>query len=219
MKVRRIYVSWRKGRGDRRKLIGIIERTIQEGITFQYLRKGVESAINEGFKDYPGFPVDYEKKYSENNLDIFGLRLLPSDRPDFQKYLDFWEAREIKDKFVLLALTQGILPTDNFEFLGYFNPDKNLKFVTDLSGLSHLELPRNTVIPGDRLEYCTEISEYSFEQRAIKVFKGDQHLGYIKNVHNHPFLKSKKPLTITVKSLDQNGTIRQIFALVENHRY
>ena len=219
MKVREIYVSWRKSSGDRRKLIGLIERKAQDGITFKYLKDGVEEVLKEGFKDYPGFPIDFQKKYNENNLDIFGLRLLPSDRSDYQKYLNFWEAKDVKDKFTLLALTQGILPTDNFEFLGFFNPDKKLKFVTDLSGISHLELPKDTVKPGDLLSYEKEQNEYAFKKTAIKVFKGDIHIGYIKNVHNYPFFKAQHPLKLTVKSIDQNGMIRQIFILVESSRY
>jgi hypothetical protein len=219
VKVRKIYVSWRKGRGDRRRLIGVIERTIQEGITFRYLREGVELAKNEGFRDYPGFPVNFDIKYKEPNLDIFSLRLLPFDRPDYSKYIDFWEAKSIEDKFVLLALTQGILPTDNFEFLGLYNPDKNLKFVTDLSGLSHLELTKNSVQAGDSLIYEFEYNDHAFESKAIKVFKGDLHVGYIKNVHNHPFIKTSHKLSLKVKSIDQNGIIRQIFVLVQASQF
>jgi len=69
------------------------------------------------------------------------------------------------------------------------------------------------------LVYEREQSEHAYEKTAIKVFKGNNHIGYIKNIHNHPFLKSKNPLKLTVKSIDQNGMIRQIFVLVEYSRF
>lgn len=219
MKVRRIYISWRKGRGSRRKIIGVIERTVLTGITFRYLKEGAEKALEDGFKEYPGFPLVYDKPYKEDDLDVFGLRLLSSDRPDYSKHLKFWEAEGITDKFTLLALTQGLLPTDNFEFLGLYNADNKLKFVTDISGLSHIELSKDLVMPGDQLIYEIEANKNAYHDKAVKVFKNDLHVGYIKNIHNHVFITSPKKYNLTVKSIDQNGIIRQIFVLVESSRF
>jgi hypothetical protein len=37
----------------------------------------------------------------------------------------------------LLAHTQGLVPTDNFEFLADFYLTKNLKFVSEIAGLTY----------------------------------------------------------------------------------
>jgi hypothetical protein len=215
VKIRLIYLSWRKGRGSRRKIVGELKRTATNGITFKYIKNGVEEALNEGFNGYPGFPINYEKTYKEDNLDIFSLRLLPAERSDSQKFLKFWEAEGIEDKFDLLALTQGILPTDNFEFLGLFNPDKGFRFTTDLAGLSYLELDKEVFKVGDILNYEVEFNEYAYNKKAIKVFFGNTHVGYIKNIHNYIFQVAKKQLKLIVRGIEQNGVIKQAFVTVE----
>lgn len=213
-KVREIHLSWRKGRGSRRKIVGVLKRTSVNGITFKYLENGSESAKAEGFEGYPGFPLDYNKTYFEDDLDIFSLRLIPFDRKDNKYLLQFWEASDIKDKFELLALTQGILPTDNFEFLGLFYFEKKFKFVTDLAGLSHLSLEKNSVQTGDILNYKIEMSKNAYLDKAVKVYKHDKHIGYIKNIHNNIFVKSKPDaIKLIVKEIEQNGFIKNIFVI------
>lgn len=216
LKVREIYLSWRKGTGHRRQLVGLLRRTATNGITFQYLENGVEAAKKEGFDSYPGFPVEYGKVYAENDLDIFSLRLVPFERKDNQRSLSFWEATGVQDKFDLLALTQGILPTDNFELLGLFYPSKQFRIVSDLTGLSHLELERGTVAEGDELTYKIVNNSRAFRDKAVEVYKWEKKVGYIKNVHNNIFLKAKQPIRVKVKSIDQNGKIRKIFVLIES---
>jgi len=216
LKVREIYLSWRKGPGHRRKLVGILKRTSTDGITFKYLKQGVEEALKEGFSSYPGFPLDYDKTYSEKDLDIFSLRLIPFDRKDNLKSLNFWEATEVKDKFELLALTQGILPTDNFELLGLFYPARQLRFVSDLAGLTHLKLEKGSIKEGDLLTYELKRSKMAFRDMAVEVYKGNTLVGYIKNVHNNIFINTSHKLKLTVKAIDQNGYIRKIFVLIES---
>jgi len=216
IKVKKIYVSWRKGKGSRRKMVGVIERTATNGITFKYIETEVVEAQKEGFKEYPGFPIPekMDHVYNENDLDIFALRLIPFERKDNKHLLDFWEAEGIEDKYDLLAMTQGLLPTDNFELLGLFNPYRDFKFVTDLAGLSHLELESNTVQAGDVLTYIFEDNIHAYQNKAVKVFKGEHHVGYIKNIHNHIFQVSNRRLMITVKEVEQNGIIKNIFVRV-----
>ncbi|HXC05657.1 MAG TPA: hypothetical protein VNZ86_12935, partial [Bacteroidia bacterium] len=126
-----------------------------------------------------------------------------------------WEANDVTDKFSLLALTQGLMPTDNFEFLGLFNPTKHFRFVTDLAGLSHISLEKGTVSVGDTLTYETEFSKQAFRELAVKIYKGSQHVGYIKNIHNNVFIKSKGLIKLSVKAIEQNGVVKNIFVLVD----
>jgi len=215
---REIYLSWRKEKGSRRKIVGVIKRTATDGITFRYIKEGVEEAKKEGFKEYSGFPLDYNNIYSENNLDIFSLRLVPFERKNNKKLLEFWSAEGVTDKFDLLALTQGLLPTDNFEFLGSYNPTKGFKFVTDIAGLSHIELEKDTVKKGDILNYEFENNKNATGGIAVKVFKDKTHIGYIKLIHDSIFkkVKSNKKLSLKVKEVDQNGRIRNIFIEVDS---
>lgn len=218
IRFREIHLSWRKEKGSRRKIVGVIKRTATDGITFRYIKEGVEEAKKEGFKEYSGFPLDYDKVYSENNLDIFSLRLVPFERKDNKKLLEFWSAEGVTDKFDLLALTQGLLPTDNFEFLGSFNPTKGFKFVTDIAGLSHIELAKDLVKKGDVLNYTFEHNKKATDNRAVKIFKGNLHIGYIKIIHDKIFrkVKANKKLSLIVKEVDQNGSIRNIFIEVDS---
>lgn len=216
VRVREIKVTWKSGVGARRKIVGVLKRSATNGITFQYSKSGCHEAIEEGFSGYTGFPLDYEKIYEEKNLDIFSLRLVPFERKESATVLKFWEAEGIKDKFDLLALTQGLLPTDNFEFLGLFYPTKNFRFVTDVAALSHISLPKGSIKIGDTIEYTIEDNNHAFKKKAVKLFKDEFEIGYIKNVHNNIFLEANEKIKLTVKGIEENGIIKNIFLLVDS---
>jgi hypothetical protein len=217
MFIKQIYLSWRPGKGKRRHIVGILKRNSSEGVKFSYILPEVKKAKEEGFVTYAEFP-DINKVYTEHVMEILSQRLIKHSRPDRIKMLQFWEADNSKyDDFDILALTQGWLPTDNFEFLGVFNPIKDFCFVTDLTGLSSLNLSRNFVKPGDNLKYEFErTNEFDKEAVMIKNNNG-QLIGYIKKIHCKFFhqVKSKYTPKITVKTIDQNGIIKQIFLKVE----
>lgn len=207
-----IYLSWRQGFGKPRHIVGIIKKSATEGVRFSYIQKGVEGAMKDGFTPYTEFP-DTTKVYKENVLEIFGQRIMKSDRSDISDFLDFWEidSRYKDEKFYLLAHTQGMNPTDNFEFLADYNPIKSLRFLTDLAGLSVLKLPANTLKQGDMLTYCLE-PENEHDKYAVKIFKGSQLVGYIKKIHSKVFYKvHKRQFGLKVKAVEQNGTIKRVF--------
>lgn len=206
-----IYLAWRKGAGYPRIIIGVIKRN-SFGVTFSYLQNGLDEAKKEGFVTYTDFP-DEKKVYTEGVLDIFGLRLNKSEREDIQKYYDYWEIDpQFKDdKYYLLAHTQGLLPTDNFEFLADFNPIKGISFTSELCFLTKLQLPKDTLEEGDELTWIKE-PQNVHDRYAVKVYKGDTFVGYIKKVHSHIFYKKcRSKLKITVKSLNRNGHLNRAF--------
>jgi hypothetical protein len=210
--IAKIYLAWRKGKGSRRKIVGVIRKNSTEGVHFCYLQEGVDEAQKEGFTPYTDFP-DTSKVYTENILEIFGQRLIKTERTDIQKYLDFWDidSKYQNDKFYLLAYTQGMLSTDNFEFLADFHPVKELRFVSEICGLSHAKVEPGTLHVGDILTWKLEL-ENPKDRYAVKVLKGSIVLGYIKMIHSRVFHKQAKwPLKIKVKSLDQNGSINRVF--------
>ena len=79
MNIGTIYLAWRKGKGSRRKIVGLIKKNATSGVRFSYIKAGVEEAQKEGFTPYVDFP-DTEKVYSENVLEIFGQRLIKTER-------------------------------------------------------------------------------------------------------------------------------------------
>src|SRR5690606_20130282 len=185
------------------------------GVRFSYLPKGVEEAKKNGFSPYTEFP-DINREYTENVLEVFGQRIMKSERSDIRDFYDFWEI-DIKykdDKYYLLAHTQGLNPTDNFEFLADYNPSKNLRFLTELASLSKLKLPAGTIKANDELTYKLE-PDNEFDSKAVKVFKGDQSVGYIKKVHSYVFHKQKgSHLKLIVKAVEQNGYVKRVFVKV-----
>lgn len=210
-----IYLAWRKGPGCSRILVGIIKNNATSGLRFEYIADGVNKATKEGFVPYPDFQ-DTQKVYTENILDIFGQRLNKSEREDINKYYSYWEINpDLKDdKYYLLAHTQGMSPTDNFEFLADYNPVAGLSFMSEICGLTKLQLPSNTLEEGDMLRWERE-PENEFDNKAVKLYKGDTFVGYIKTVHSKVFYKNKaNGLKVMVKSLNRNGHLNKAFIKV-----
>jgi hypothetical protein len=210
-----IYLSWREGLGKRRHIVGVLKRNATYGVRFSYIPSGVEAAKKDGFSPYTEFP-DFNKEYTENVLEVFGQRIMKSERSDISDFYDFWEidAKFKDDKYYLLAHTQGLNPTDNFEFLADYNPSKSLRFLTDLASLSQLKLPAGTIRPGDILTYKLD-SNNEFDDKAVKVFLGKKEVGYIKKIHSRVFYKQKGSLLkFTVKAVEQNGVVKRVFVKV-----
>jgi hypothetical protein len=210
-----IYLTWRKGKGERRIPIGIIKRNKTKGTRFQYLKEGVKEANKFGFSIYEGFP-DTSTTYSNNVIEIFGQRIMRSERNDIKDFYDFWlvDKQHINDVYYMLAHTQGILPTDNYEFLAEFNSSKELKFITEISGLSRAKISSDKLKKGDILTYKKEPNN-SFDEYAVKVYKGKLFLGYIKIIHNRILHRSKKKFKISVQHIEKNGILNRVFLRVE----
>lgn len=209
-----IYLSWRIGASYRRHIIGVLKRSAQ-GVEFKYLPEGVRDAQKDGFTPYTEFQ-DLSKTYSVGVLETFGQRIIKSERTDKSTFYDFWEIKPSfqDNKYYLLAHTQGLLPTDNFEFLADYHPVKELCFISDLAGLSNLKIPSKTLKIGDQLTYKIERNN-QFDKKAVMVFKESMLVGYIKKVHNSVFHKPKgDQLKITVKALDENGLTKRIFVKI-----
>ena len=210
-----IFLSWRKGVGYERHIVGVIKKSVSKGYFFSYIKDGIEKAKVEGFAPYTEFPEE-GKTYKENVLETFSQRLTKSDRPDIQDFYSFWEIKpQYKDdKYYLLAHTMGLLPTDNFELLADYRPKKDLSFMTDLAGMSKLKLPSGSVKAGDILSFEPEPTN-RHDKHAVKVFKDGIPLGYIKKIHSKVFHgKRSKGIKLVVKAVDQNGVIKRIFVKV-----
>jgi hypothetical protein len=211
----KIYLSWRKGQGSRRHIVGVLEQTIDGRFEFSYDKTAIEKAKSEGFTPYTEFS-DISKSYNGNVLDIFAQRLIKSERPDIQTFYDFWEIepQNKDDKFYMLGHTQGLQPTDNFEFLADYNIVQGLHFLTELAGLSSYKLPSGTLKEGDELQFKLE-KDNIHDSEAVTVFKDEQEVGHIKKIHCRVFSKpGGERLKLTVKSVDKNGIIKKAFIKV-----
>lgn len=211
----KIYLSWRKGRGSGRHIVGVLEHTLEGKFVFKYDKASVVEAEKDGFAPYTEFP-EVTKSYNGNVLEIFGQRLIKSERPDIQSFYDFWEIEpEHKDdKFYMLGHTQGLQPTDNFEFLADYNLVDGLHFLTELAGLSTYQLPSGSLKEGDVLRFELDKNN-EFDKEAVTVFKGDTEIGHIKRIHCKVFHKSgSENLKLSIKSVDKNGIIKKAFIKV-----
>ena len=167
----KIYLSWRQGQSHRRHIVGILQKDAEGKFTFHYFKDKVEEAKKQGFYPYTEFP-DIDKSYNGNVVDIFAQRLTKAERIDVQKFYDFWEVdpRYKDDKFYLLGQTQGLVPTDNFEFLADYQPVDNLHFLTEIAGLTDKQLPPDAIAVGDKLRFELEPGN-QYDPEAVKVFK------------------------------------------------
>ncbi|MDR2704273.1 MAG: hypothetical protein LBC02_00700 [Planctomycetaceae bacterium] len=210
-----LYLAWRMGRGYSRQVVGVVKKKEDaDGFYFKYLITQ-EEAAQIGFVPYAAFS-DFSKIYTENVLDIFGLRLTRSERSDIQKYYDFWEIEPQyrNDKWYLLAHTQGLLATDNFEFLADYYPSKKLSFISEVCGISHHGIFPEIFTGCDMLQWQYE-SQNKHDKYAVKVFKDDVFLGYVKKIHSKVFYKKGgESLKIQVKSIDKNGRVNRIFVKI-----
>jgi len=206
-----IYVVWRKGQGSRRIPVGIIKSNASEGMRFKYIQKNLAKAVEEGFLPFTGFP-ETDKEYTNNVLDILSQRLVKSERNDLTNFYDFWKVDLEKrfDHLYMLIQTQGLLPIDNFEFLADFNPTKGLNFISEIAGLTKTKVLSDKISIGDKLNYQLDRTN-KFDKYAVKLFKEDLFLGYVKLIHSKLFYKSKRKIKIKVHHIEKNGTLKRVF--------
>lgn len=210
-RIKRIYMAWRAGRNHRRIIVGVIKANASS-ICLSYIKEGVEEARKYGFVCFPDFP-DTDKVYKTNVMRVLSQRLNNSDRTDIGEYYAFWNIKERNrnDSLGMLALTGGILPTDNFEFLPDFYGVKGLAIVSDLSGLSENPLDNGDVAEGDILSWKTE-PDNPYDKEAVAVYKGFRKIGYIKKIHTRVFhKKGSGRLKIVVRRIEHNGHINKVF--------
>lgn len=212
----KIYIVWRKGTGHRRVDIGVLEKTIEGKHIFNYSSDFAKLQETEGVIPYTEFQ-DISKTYNGNVAEIFGQRLMKSDRPDIDTFFNFWEVDKEKadDKFYLLGKTQGLVPTDNFEFLAEYKLVHQLHFLTEIASLSiEPKLEKGTIQVGDTLRFELEPTNPK-DKYAVRVFKGDLFVGYVKKYHCKVFYETgADKLSLTVKAIDQNGYIKRLFVKV-----
>lgn len=208
--IKRIYVAWKAG--DRRELLASIDRDGTE-VRFRYILSEQEMR-EQGISPLVDFPCG--KEYTKNVLDILSLRLNDPARPDIEKYYNFWEipAEKHTDTFYLLAHTQGLLATDNYEFLAEYELSKDLRFVSEICGLSHTSIKPGAISIGEKLRWEREPNN-GYDPYAVALYAGDLKLGHVKVVHNRVFATERaNGLSVRVKSIETNEHINRVLVSV-----
>jgi hypothetical protein len=209
----KIYLAWRPGRGERRIFVGEISKNGGD-VSFKYLREGLHKARREGFDGYPGLSDD--KMKHENTLSLFAKRIINTERSDAQDLLDFWEVEPQckNDKFYILAMTQGLKQTDNFEFVAVFEYVEKLNFVTDIAGIRYSNFDLSKLKAGDMLYYERE-PDNEYDKFAVKTIFKQEVIGYIKQGHNEVFEKDvENKIKIEVKDIRNIDSDKQLFVRV-----
>ena len=78
LKFGHVYLSWRKGIGHPRHLVGRIRYSATKGASFQYFPQRIKEAEKDGFSPYTEFP-DTTKLYETGVLESFGQRIIKSE--------------------------------------------------------------------------------------------------------------------------------------------
>lgn len=208
--VKRIYIAWREG--DQRKLFASIDKGGKDAC-LRYILSDQEMRV-QGIRPLVDFPCG--KEYTKNVLDILSLRLNDPTRPDMEKYYRFWEipAEKRTDTFYLLAHTQGLLATDNYEFLAEYELTKDLRFISEICGLSQTNIKAEAISIGEKLRWEREPNN-GYDPYAAAIYAGDLKLGYVKAVHNRVFATEKaNGLNVRVKSIEANGHLGRVFVSI-----
>lgn len=196
-----IYLSWRPSKGTSRIMIGVLHLDNSHGVSFRYLKEGVALAGKSNFTGYPGLPLSQTEH--DLTLDLFDKRLINTDREDSKLLLDFWGIPQgLKDdKLYILAMTQGKMHTDNFEFLARFKLTSDMRFVTDVAGLSYSNFNISELSEGTHLSFEKDITN-KYDNRAIKIMHNNKLVGYVKKGHNDVFHESGSDnIKIVVKKI------------------
>ncbi|KAA6301604.1 MAG: hypothetical protein EZS26_002210 [Candidatus Ordinivivax streblomastigis] len=210
----KIYLSWRVSKGYPRIIVGEILPKAED-VNFKYSKEGLNEAKRYGFVGYPG--LKFDEMEHKNVLNLLSKRLINTDRSDAGELLDFWNIEhEYKDnKLYVLAMTQGMTPTDNFEFLANFKLEKELCFVTDIAALTYSKFDLCRVSNGTQLTF--EKENLKEDEFAVKVLFNNDYVGYIKKGHNMVFHDPNfDKLRLEVKHVSKENN--QLFVRVNFNR-
>ncbi len=207
----KIFLSWRVGKGHRRFMVGSIS-VKNNDIVFSYINENVKAAKQFGFHGYPGLSLD-QKDHTENVSELFSKRLISLEREESKDLLKFWEVNPAKkdDILYMLAMTQGKMQTDTFEFLASFKPVKELVFVTDVAGIKHHNFDLGKIKVGDQLSFEKDPTNLN-DKKAVKILYKQDIIGYIKKGHNEVFHGNhSKNLKIIVKAITNTPVYKDLY--------
>jgi hypothetical protein len=146
--VTKLYVAWRDPINRSWYPVGRLTVDPTGTYTFVYTK----GAINHGLT-FLNMPSKWA--YRSNQLfPLFSNRIISPERPEYKRYLDWLDMNvtEKYDPIEMLALTEGIKATDNFEFFQCPSKTEDGKYKVNflVHGLRHI--PKTTVERLNRLQ-------------------------------------------------------------------
>lgn len=214
-----IMLMWRPRNGERRIKIGVISVSKEGELTFAYDSEGVSKAKEQdsSFDGYPGLPI-IDRSYSDSDFlkNIFFRRLINLERADRDDLLSFWllSDESASDGIMLLAFTQGMNMSDMFEFVPQFYSSHKIPFITDIAALSKTNFDLSLLKHGESLKFVHDVNN-PVDKYAIKVFRGNDLVGYIKQGHNQVFAKkSSRNILLTVHKIVNLPPYKKLYVKV-----
>ena len=220
----KIYLTWRKGTGFLRHVVGVLCKNENNQYVFKYLDKeNLTKAEFDGFTYYPAFE-NIERTYEQDVLEIFSRRLIDPNRRDYDKFLNYWCAEEYKgNNFAILGLTGAKLQTDNFEFIA---PHYEIPaiFYTELTWLQKGDADIQEKFKNeDKHENSGKITvqaepDNEVDPKAVEVLYEDKRLGYIKSIHCDCIadaLNNNYQVKVGVADKVKNGQLKNVLLRIE----
>jgi len=220
-----LYLAWRQP--DRRWWpVGRLSRDGSEYL-FTYTR-GARSAAEGGFRPLPGFP-DLEETYASKELfPLFGNRLPPRSRADYNDFVEWLDlSSNKKDPIGMLARSDGQRETDMFEVFPNPAPGPGNRYESAffVHGLRHrgpgAEEEARRLAPGDPLVLQAE-PQNPHDPRALRILTTVRgvHLGFVprylcEDVHALQGASGAQHVTVRVRRINSPPAPAQFRVLCE----
>ena len=184
-----LFLAWQAPEHRRWYTVGRLDY-VDGAYQFVYT-KGATKARNAGFSPLVSFP-DFQKKYfSRDIFPLFANRVLPENRPEYEKYIEWLSLTENDaDPTAILARTGGDSQTDTLEIFPYPSQHNGNTFgvhffVRGVRHQTHCSQERvNTLESGETLLLMPDVQN-PYDVKAIMLRtsereKNDMHLlGYL----------------------------------------
>lgn len=204
---RELWLIWKHPETRRRYKIGtlIYENNIY---TFKYTNPELDSALNVGFRYFPGFENIRETYKNQELFANIETRLPNPNRADYLEILNSYNLEKNSTKLEILKATRGRLVTDNYEFVPAFDGNR-IEF--DVAGTRHcsdVKEYRDLININDKLLLEME-PENIQDKYAIKIILNKNgkrfHLGYVPRYYSEQLtllLKSNIKYSAMIESLN-----------------
>lgn len=182
-----VYVVWKNSYDGMWRPVAKLTR-LEEGYLFNY----TQGANCSGFEPFPRMN-DLNKVYRSKKLfSFFSNRLIPTNRPEFRKMLD-WSDLDYSeyDELDVLGISGGARKTDEFRIVKKpdITPQGLYKLRFFISGVRHLSpesLSRvSRLSKGDTLKFIFEDSNPQDEMALLVCTEDKIPIGYCPKYFNH----------------------------------
>jgi hypothetical protein len=187
----KLKLIWKDPAKRQRFVVGLLEHDEESSVyRFKYLQDELETAVNQGFKNFPNFP-DLTKVYEvkDNLFNSIKTRLPLPKRPDYATILNRFNLTPSNSDMEILEATRGRSATDTFEFIKAMDFDSDFKITFDLAGArySDYESVKENLKVGDSVKLLPT-SDNPYDENAVKVMYTDEkRLGYVPKYYSKDF--------------------------------